>query len=532
MKSNNSLCFFISLLFLMHFGVLDAAGDDWEHIFVSSNYNINSLEKNGMGDEIYLSTEEGLFFSVNMGKSWEKAVLPAGVNNVDMAKSDGAYIYLIAEGRVYYSKDTVFNKRLGMEDNISGIELMTVSDVATVPVVWSAKRIFKIIDSRYIDITPGQLSSSITDIDITDGNILISSGNDIFCSIDKGISWFRETLISGGSREDIYENSLDENADEDLDYSIPGVRTLDRMNKRDLLAASGKGVYVLDNRGRVLEKIDTTGMPSSDVMSVSGGMGEIYTATYKNIFVRDDQNRGWITVFDRKDPGKIVGIKCIKFSNAEWFLFAVSNKNVYRIKMSALRNDFEERGINRIFEKGKSEEPTIQEVQNMAIHYAEVSPEKIKRWRKGARWKAIFPRLSLGFSESNNDNMEIYKSSTSYYVVNGPNEIDRDWSIDLTWDLSDLVWNDAQTSIDVRSKLMVQLRDDILEEVTRLYFERKKLLMEIAGEGRESHKTGVDEKAIIDKRLRIEELTAYIDAITGGQFSSSISGSREMTKKS
>ena len=67
------------------------------------------------------------------------------------------------------------------------------------------------------------------------------------------------------------------------------------------------------------------------------------------------------------------------------------------------------------------------------------------------------PRLSLGFSESNDANIEIYKSSSNYYVVDGPHEIDRDWSIDLTWDLADLVWNSAQTSIDVRSKLMVQL---------------------------------------------------------------------------
>ena len=72
--------------------------------------------------------------------------------------------------------------------------------------------------------------------------------------------------------------------------------------------------------------------------------------------------------------------------------------------------------------------------------------------------------------------------------------------------------DDAQTSIDVRSKLMVQLREDILEEVTRLFFERKRLLLDM--------ETSVgDERPSIEKQLKVQELTAYIDALTGGQFS-------------
>ena len=102
--------------------------------------------------------------------------------------------------------------------------------------------------------------------------------------------------------------------------------------------------------------------------------------------------------------------------------------------------------------------PTILDVQRMAIEYAEVSPEKIKRWRTGAKWKAIMPRLSVNFSQSNDDNIEIYKNSSTSYVVRGPRETDNNWSVGLIWDLADVIWNPSQTSIDVRSKLMVQLR--------------------------------------------------------------------------
>ena len=76
-----------------------------------------------------------------------------------------------------------------------------------------------------------------------------------------------------------------------------------------------------------------------------------------------------------------------------------------------------------------------------------------------------------------------------------------------------MVRNNAQTSIDVRSKLMVQLRDDILEEVTRIYFERERILEEIKNAG------DFGEELYLSKKIRIEELTAYIDLFTGGGFS-------------
>ena len=159
---------------------------------------------------------------------------------------------------------------------------------------------------------------------------------------------------------------------------------------------------------------------------------------------------------------------------------------------------------------------SIIEVQRMAIEYAEVSPEKIKGWRERAKWKALMPKISMGFSESDDDNVEIYKSATTSYVVAGPREVNKDWDMSVTWDLSDIIWSGDQTTIDVRSKLMVQLRDDILEEVTRLYFERRRLLEEIRIAEVSSG------KSIPGKKIRTEELAAYIDAFTGGGFSAAM----------
>ena len=82
----------------------------------------------------------------------------------------------------------------------------------------------------------------------------------------------------------------------------------------------------------------------------------------------------------------------------------------------------------------------------------------------------------------------------------------------MSWDLGDLIWNPDQTSIDSRSKLMVELRDDILDQITRLYFERRRLQMELMTPPAEP-------QSKLDKEMRVEELTALIDALTGGEFS-------------
>ncbi|MBI5098349.1 MAG: hypothetical protein HZB30_03800 [Nitrospirae bacterium] len=60
---------------------------------------------------------------------------------------------------------------------------------------------------------------------------------------------------------------------------------------------------------------------------------------------------------------------------------------------------------------------------------------------------------------------------------------------------------------------MVELRDDILNEVTRLYFERRKMQIEMFL----SPHADIKEKT--DKELRLQELTSDIDALTGSYLS-------------
>lgn len=159
------------------------------------------------------------------------------------------------------------------------------------------------------------------------------------------------------------------------------------------------------------------------------------------------------------------------------------------------------------------EEPTILELQKVAIRYAEVSPEKITTWRRQAAMKALLPEIGVGYGNDVDGTVTAATLSgrTNYYI--GPDDTSRSWDVSAKWDLGDLVYNSAQTSIDSRSKLMVQLRNDILADLNTAYFERKKLLKQLEKyQDKES-------PPYLEREYRIEELTGTIDGLTGGYLS-------------
>ena len=163
-------------------------------------------------------------------------------------------------------------------------------------------------------------------------------------------------------------------------------------------------------------------------------------------------------------------------------------------------------------------EPEIGEVQEAAIKYAEVEPEKIILWRKQAAKKAFLPKVSTSVNRDTSDlwHWESGSSTKAYddVLMRGRDTIG--WDVTLSWDLGELIWNADQTNIDVRSRLMVELRDDILDEVTKVYFERIRVRAELNNLAIE------DKRKRFEKELRLRELTAMLDGLTGGYFSRSI----------
>lgn len=239
---------------------------------------------------------------------------------------------------------------------------------------------------------------------------------------------------------------------------INAVRVIEEDGQAHMMAATDQGVFVLmDGRWQALREGMET-LRVNDVIQMADG--RIFAATDRGIFVLSESR-----------PGPTA-------------------------EMTAQADHL-------------SPEPGVREVQEMAVEYAEVHPSKISRWRKQARRRAIMPDVSLGLDR---DASELLHWDTGP----NPDQLSRgkelvNWDMSLSWDLGDLIWNPDQTSIDSRSKLMVELRDEIINQVTRIYFERRHLQLELARQE--------DPVARVEMDLRIQELTALLDGLTGGRFS-------------
>ncbi|MFA6609584.1 MAG: hypothetical protein WCT15_01905, partial [Candidatus Omnitrophota bacterium] len=135
--------------------------------------------------------------------------------------------------------------------------------------------------------------------------------------------------------------------------------------------------------------------------------------------------------------------------------------------------------------------------------------------------RALVPKVSLGIDKNRSTNTEIYTSATKDYAVIGPDDFSNGWDVSVSWELGDLIWSDAQTSIDVRSRLTTQLRNDILDDLRRIYYERKRVQFDLA--------TLPDEesRSRFEKEMRLQELTQAIDDLTGNYFSDNMKMARD-----
>jgi len=169
-----------------------------------------------------------------------------------------------------------------------------------------------------------------------------------------------------------------------------------------------------------------------------------------------------------------------------------------------------------------SGEPTVQMVQRWTDDYARTSPDMIRSWNSAARGFAALPRLQVEYYTRNGWDRDFKYESVGGDLATTPTSIDEDQQARILvrgqWDLSELVMSSDRIRIINESQDAVKMRDKLLGNVTRLYFDRRRHQVEMLLNPRPSLEGQVEDE------LRLLELTASIDALTGGQFSRALRG--------
>ena len=166
-------------------------------------------------------------------------------------------------------------------------------------------------------------------------------------------------------------------------------------------------------------------------------------------------------------------------------------------------------------------EPSIQQVHNMAMVYSKSNPQLVESWLNAVQRAYLLPKLNVQYEKEldsstrydyNSDDAGDLQAIADYLQSENDDKV----VVKVEWRLDKLVMSSEQIRIINESQKTVKLREKLLDEVTRLYFDRRRLQVE------QLLKPARSIEDQIENTLRLQEMTANLDALTGGAFSASI----------
>lgn len=462
------------------------------------------------GRVIYAGAAKAAAISRDRGENWRDYLLTKGegrINFLAFGNRQGEIFAAASDGLYYRAQEAASWRRIFKGRNYLERDCLTVKVFSYAIFLGTRQGLFVSKDSgRTWQKAEGELGQgvilAIASCQKEEKVIFIAGSKGVFRSRDQGKSWEKIFV----SREQESESGVeDDSAGSEVKTSQIRHIGVDPTESSRAYLATSNGVYLSQDQGSQWQAMTDYGLLSKDAeyLYISPD-GRIFCLGPSGIFLFASGR--WEELSLRLAGGKVYALAW----DGQGYLYAGCAKGLFRAKLDTMVKDEPERRNNVYRQKI----PDIADIQREAIKYAEVQPEKIKLWRKQAAAKAMLPHVSAGINRDTGDLWHWESGSSTRsgddVLIRGKDSVG--WDVTLTWDLSDLVFNDVQTSIDVRSKLMVELRDDILDEVTKLYFERVRVGMEL-------EKLTFGDKKKEEKELRLKELAAMLDGLTGGYFS-------------
>lgn len=158
-------------------------------------------------------------------------------------------------------------------------------------------------------------------------------------------------------------------------------------------------------------------------------------------------------------------------------------------------------------------EPTLRELQRAALRLADADVESAEGWMGSTNWSAVLPVVKVVAEHDleRDESLDRYQDEPDRWGA----DTDRDlgFQVSAQWNLPELVFNSDEVRVYSALANRASRREALLTTLVGYYFERRRLqLMELLQPA-----TNLEQS--LERRMRIEELRAYIDALTGGLLS-------------
>ncbi len=481
-------------------------------------------------DILYIATKNVLYKAKDAKDRWESVfAVPSGGNNeINCVAARARTVFVGTKRGLFRSEDygaswkNVFRTILPDKNNIACIELSKHNRNRVL--IGTEKGIFLSEDlgDKWQNISGGLKDTPVRRLALNKELMYAGTDAGLYVSTPGVEGWQRAFIRSAGEKREAEEAEEYEESEKDM-----SIRCI-AINDNRVYIAYDKDILYSDDGAKSWNNFSGDGLNGAiNYILISPKNKAMYCATTKSVFEFSEEKSRWLELY--RGMAKSLAVNRLIFAaEDEKVLLAVTDKGLYSFEggdyMIDKYPDIERSAKTlKIILDG---EPTFKELRDAAIKYAEVSPEKIKRWRAESKASALLPKVSFGADRNTTDlwHWESGSSTKENDDILRPGKDSIDWGATLSWELGNLIWNDDQTNIDVRSRLMVQLRNDILDDLRRTYYERKRLQFELMSNPPKDMNTK------FEKELRLQELTQAIDDLTGNYFSEHMRKSADLLK--
>jgi hypothetical protein len=285
-----------------------------------------------------------------------------------------------------------------------------------------------------------------------------------------------------------------------LDVSVDGERVL-ALGRTQLFERAPAG-------GSRVEPLELP--PGSTPIRVEAGAGAILVATDRGLVAASDASGPWQRA---SAPAGSTPAQDVAIGGEQWLVAGARGLLVGAVR-AAMPADAAPRAAAPL----ASCDPPILDVQRAALRYLHLSGDPAAAMRRGVRLRGLLPLVSLegrkghgGDERASYDQAFIsggYRNLSDHYDLDTH---DRDVQLRFTWDLGDTLYNPEQIDVSTEARRLIELRDDVLDELDQLYFDRRRALDAAAA-------APADSPDAARERLRADELAAGLDAWTDGWF--------------
>jgi hypothetical protein len=248
--------------------------------------------------------------------------------------------------------------------------------------------------------------------------------------------------------------------------------------------------------------------PGARILRIHSGAGRLWLATDRGLLAAPAAEGPW-----RRAPPPL-GSAAVQASAADALAIYVATADGVRVGSPASA---------RAAARAAAEfpdDPSIRVVYQAALAYLRLQPARSDALRRGVERRGWLPEvdLSLGAGRDDahsTDHDQTYTSGDTRNLLDRQRDRRSDYDVSLrfSWDLGDIAYHPEQIDVSRETRELIELRDDVLDEIAQLYFERRRVLAELAA------LDAPDSGEALRLRLRAAELAAGIDAWTGGWFS-------------